>query len=67
MTIRRPSPMVLAVGALTLLALGLRVAAMDESFFGDELFTHLIATRPDLHAVLAGVRSTSRSRRRSSS
>ena len=58
MTIRRPSPMVLAVGALTLLALGLRVAAMDESFFGDELFTHLIATRPDLHAVLAGVRST---------
>ncbi len=58
MTIRRPSPMVLAVGALTLLALGLRVAAMDESFFGDELFTHLIATRSDLHAVLAGVRST---------
>jgi mannosyltransferase len=58
MTTRRPSPMVLAVGALTLLALGLRVAAMDESFFGDELFTHLIATRPDLHAVLAGVRST---------
>jgi mannosyltransferase len=50
--------MVLAVGALTLLALGLRVAAMDESFFGDELFTHLISTRPDLHAVLAGVRST---------
>jgi mannosyltransferase len=58
MTTRRPSPMVLAVGALTLLALGLRVAAMDESFFGDELFTHLISTRPDLHAVLAGVRST---------
>jgi mannosyltransferase len=57
MTTRRPSPMVLAVGALTLLALGLRVAAMDESFFGDELFTHLISARPDLHAVLAGVRS----------
>ena len=30
--------MVLAVGALTLLALGLRVAAMDESFFGDVTF-----------------------------
>jgi mannosyltransferase len=57
MTTPRPSPMVLAVGALTLLALGLRIAAMDESFFGDELFTHLISTRPDLRAVLAGVKS----------
>ena len=47
----------LAVGALTLLALGLRAVALDESFFGDELFTHLIATRPDLQAVMAGVRS----------
>ena len=47
----------LAVGALTVLALGLRAVALDESFFGDELFTHLIATRPDLQAVMAGVRS----------
>jgi 4-amino-4-deoxy-L-arabinose transferase-like glycosyltransferase len=48
---------VLAVGALTLLALALRAVALDESFFGDELFTHLISTRPDLQAVMAGVRS----------
>src|SRR5262245_26310394 len=54
---RRPSATVLAVGGLTLLALGLRAVALDESFFGDELFTHLISTRADLHAVLAGVRS----------
>jgi hypothetical protein len=48
---------VLAVGALTLLALALRAVTLDESFFGDELFTHLISTRPDLQAVMAGVRS----------
>jgi mannosyltransferase len=57
MTTRRPSRTVLAVGALTVLALALRAVALDESFFGDELFTHLISTRPDLKAVLAGVRS----------
>ena len=53
----RPSGATLAVGAITLLALGLRLASFDQSFFGDELFTYEIATRPDLHAVLAGVRS----------
>ena len=47
----------LAVGGITLVALALRLAAFDESFFGDELFTYVISTRPDLHAVLAGVRS----------
>lgn len=46
-----------AVAGLTLLAAALRLAAFDESFFGDELFTYLISTRPDLRAVLAGVRS----------
>jgi hypothetical protein len=46
-----------AVAGLTLLAAALRLAAFDESFFGDELFTHLISTRPDLHAVFAGVKS----------
>ena len=53
----RPSGAAVAVGAITLLALGLRLAIFDQSFFGDELFTYEIATRPDLHAVLAGVRS----------
>jgi hypothetical protein len=47
----------LAVGGITLAALALRLAAFDESFFADELFTYEISTRPDLHAVLAGVRS----------
>jgi Dolichyl-phosphate-mannose-protein mannosyltransferase len=57
---RRPlrvSGAALAVGGITLGALALRLAAFDESFFADELFTHEISTRPDLHAVLAGVRS----------
>jgi hypothetical protein len=53
----RPSGAVLAVGGITLLAIALRLAAFDESFFGDEMFTYVISTRPDLHAVLAGVRS----------
>jgi mannosyltransferase len=48
----------LAVAGFTVLALALRLAAFDESFFGDELFTHLISNRPSLRAVLAGVRST---------
>jgi Dolichyl-phosphate-mannose-protein mannosyltransferase len=47
----------ITVAAITAVAVLLRVAAFDESFFGDELFTYLISTRPDLHAVLAGVRS----------
>lgn len=45
------------VAGITLVALALRVAAFDESFYGDELFTYEISTRPDLHAVAAGVRS----------
>lgn len=55
--LRRVSSAALAVGGITLAALALRLAAFDESFFGDELFTYEISTRPDLHAVLAGVRS----------
>lgn len=54
---RRVSSAAFAVGGITLVALALRLAAFDESFFGDELFTYEIATRPDLHAVLEGVRS----------
>ncbi len=46
---------VLAVVLLTLLALGLRVALLGQSFYGDELFTLEIATRDDLGAVLDGV------------
>jgi mannosyltransferase len=58
---RRPravSRAAVAVAGFTVLALALRVAAFDESFFGDELFTHVISTRPSLRGVLAGVRST---------
>jgi mannosyltransferase len=54
---RRVSGAVLAVTGITLGAFALRLAAFDESFFGDELFTYEISTRPSLHAVLAGVRS----------
>jgi dolichyl-phosphate-mannose-protein mannosyltransferase len=45
------------VAGITIVALAIRLTSFDESFFGDELFTYEIATRPDLHAVLAGVRS----------
>ena len=54
---RRVSGATLAVAGITLVALALRLAAFDESFFADELFTYVISTRPSLHAVLAGVRS----------
>jgi mannosyltransferase len=47
----------LALAGITVLAAALRIAALSDSFFGDELFTYLISTRPDLHAVLAGVKS----------
>jgi 4-amino-4-deoxy-L-arabinose transferase-like glycosyltransferase len=48
---------VLAVAGISVVALALRLAAFGESFFADELFTYEISTRPDLHAVAAGVRS----------
>jgi hypothetical protein len=54
---RRVSGAAVAVGGITLVALALRLAAFDESFFADEMFTYVISTRPSLHAVLAGVRS----------
>lgn len=56
-TARRVSPATVAVAGIILVALALRIAAMDESFYADEMFTYEISTRPDLHAVLAGVRS----------
>jgi mannosyltransferase len=55
--LRGVSRTALALAAITVVAAALRIAAFEESFFGDELFTYLISTRPDLHAVLAGVKS----------
>jgi len=48
---------VLVVGGITLLALALRLLALRGSFFGDELYTYEMSTRPGLNDVLAGVRS----------
>jgi hypothetical protein len=48
---------VLVVGGITVVALAVRLAAFRGSFFGDELFTYEMATRPGLNDVLAGVRS----------
>jgi hypothetical protein len=53
----RVSRATLGVAGVTLVALALRIAALDESFYADEMYTYEISTRPDLHAVLAGVRS----------
>ena len=50
-------PTLLTVGGITAVAVVLRLIAMRGSFFGDELFTHEIATRNGLGAVLDGVRS----------
>jgi uncharacterized membrane protein len=43
------------VAAITLLALALRLPGLDESVFGDELFTYEIATRPGFGDMLDGV------------
>jgi hypothetical protein len=43
------------VAAITLLALAVRLAGLDESVFGDELFTYEIATRPGFGDMLDGV------------
>jgi hypothetical protein len=43
------------VAAITLLALLLRLPGLDESVFGDELFTYEIATRPGFGDMLDGV------------
>jgi mannosyltransferase len=43
------------VAAFTLLALAVRLAGLDESVFGDELFTYEIATRPGFGDMLDGV------------
>lgn len=43
------------VAAITLLALAVRLAGLDESLFGDELFTHEIATRPAFGDMLGAV------------
>jgi Dolichyl-phosphate-mannose-protein mannosyltransferase len=43
------------VAAITLLALLLRLPGLDESVFGDELFTYEIGTRPGFGDMLDGV------------
>jgi uncharacterized membrane protein len=45
------------VGAVTLLALGLRLACVGESFFGDELFTLKVSGQADFSGMFADVRS----------
>jgi hypothetical protein len=47
--------LVAPVAAITLLALLVRLAGLDESVFGDELFTYEIATRPGFGDMLDGV------------
>ena len=46
----------LAAAGLTALALALRIPGFDDSLFGDELFTHALATRGGLGDVVDGVR-----------
>jgi mannosyltransferase len=48
-------PAVAPVAAITVLALLLRLPGLDESIFGDELFTYEIATRPGFGDMLDGV------------
>ena len=48
-------PALTPVAAITLLALLLRLPGLDESVFGDELFTYEIATRPGFGDMLHGV------------
>jgi hypothetical protein len=43
------------VAAITLLALLLRLPGLDDSVFGDELFTYEIATRPGFGHMLDGI------------
>jgi hypothetical protein len=43
------------VAAITLLALAVRLPGLDESVFGDELFTYELATRPGFGDMLDGV------------
>jgi 4-amino-4-deoxy-L-arabinose transferase-like glycosyltransferase len=45
----------LAVGALTIAAFGLRLVGIDQGLFGDELFLYAIATRPGLRTMLNAV------------
>jgi mannosyltransferase len=47
----------LIVVGLTLAGLLLRLAGIDESLYGDELFTHEVSMRPALPDVIEGVRS----------
>jgi hypothetical protein len=47
----------MAAGAITLGALALRLPGFDQSFYGDELFTYDVATRPGLGGVIDGLQS----------
>lgn len=46
------------LGGLTLVALSLRVLGMDQSLFGDELFTYEIATQPSITDILPAIQRT---------
>lgn len=48
-------PAAALVTALTGVGLALRAAGLDESLFGDELFTHEVATRPGFADMVDGV------------
>lgn len=54
---QRPTWVPWVIAGITILAAGLRIAGLHESFYGDELFTYEIALRGGLPEVLAGVRS----------
>jgi hypothetical protein len=53
---RLPQLTLLAVGALTLLALGLRLTGIGDSLFGDELFLYSAVHDQSLHEIYVTVR-----------
>ena len=50
--------MLLAVGGLALVALAVRIPGLDQSLFGDELFTYDTAAVGSLHDLMHAVRTT---------
>ena len=55
---RLPDLTLLAVGLLTLLALGLRLTGIGDSLFGDELFLYTAVHDHSLHEIYVTVRET---------
>ncbi len=54
---RRPDAVLAAVAVATVVAFVLRLVQLNDSLFGDELYTYVIASRADLGDVVAGVQS----------